>query len=112
MVTKVTQGGAKKLPVKVSILQAQLEEANTVAKLLMDRITQIQEHNDKLINDLNEERGKIRIPNKLNAYQYNEICAHLNKVRQQFVDALETPAPQALDILEPATRDQESTSHI
>lgn len=112
MATKATKGGANKLPVKVSILQAQLEEANTVAKLLMDRITQIQEHNDKLITEINEERGKIRIPNKFNAYQYNELCTHLNKVRQQFVEALETSAPQVLDILEPATQDQEATSHV
>lgn len=78
-------------------------------QLLMNRLIQLDEENTQLKKQLVKEATMVRIPNELNAHQFNEIAAHLVKIRQRFVEALENPFPDPLDILEPEPTAEENS---
>lgn len=64
--------------------------------LLMQRLFKLDEENRSLKKQLADEATRIRIPNKLNAFQFNQLVGHLAKIREDFMMVLEVPS--ALEI--------------
>lgn len=78
-------------------------KTSTISEL-KEYIRLLQAKNKDLIVQIAEEQTKIRLPATMSSEQFNDICAHLEKVRNLFLNIVKAPIQ--------IVQDELSISHV
>lgn len=83
-------------------------KTSTIADM-KEHIRLIQASNKDLMAQIADEQTKIRLPATMSSEQFNDICAHLEKVREKFMEIVKVPG-KVIEL--PKEQDALSTSQV